>query len=179
MTQSTILGRLNLADPCLDASVRTRVPLVFSTMSAATAARLISWFQQISVRSLEVGGVTLVGRWQGRRFVIAQISPSECPIEQPIPDLDDLILQVPLNIECQRLLAACRQFGLRVEQILRAQIYPLEAELSLMDGCAHTLHAYNHLAFCGHSGPWERDAVTNLRRVPYCQQCNRLAEVVM
>lgn len=145
-----------------------------TAFSAVTEKQVIAWLQQLAPARLKIGAVMFVGAWipsdKPRRFVIAALIPQKSAPAEPVADLVEETLIVPLSIRPADLLKAFRSFGARVERRQRDLIDKFDF-VGDSAGVGHTVHAFHHVAICGAKGPW----IIGLLPSSKCHDCARVA----
>ena len=127
-------------------------------------------------KKLGVPALRLVGRWRDRRFVIADLEPSESPASKACPDFQDLILTIPIDARAETIAAECHSFGKTIERLYRRQKEVLDPVIALLDGVEHRIDPYDHLAICGQPGPWADYLVSKIFKADKCPRCIALSK---
>ncbi len=145
----------------------------FSGMTLERATRLLANPATQKFRELGVPGLVLIGRWQARRFVIADLAPAAATLPKTIFDLEAATLTIPLSIAAADFVRELRSFGARVERRQRDADDRFET-VGDFAGVAHTVHAHHHVALCGAKGPWPKDAAVTMP----CASCSMRASTM-
>lgn len=91
------------------------------------------------------------GQWQDRRFVIVNLEPADL-VTEPIHDLENLSLTLPVVTDPSFYVRECARFGAVVAAMFRSRKV-FENAIGA-DGYGHVVHAFHHVALCGHKGQW-------------------------
>lgn len=133
----------------------------FSGMTLERATRLLASPATQKFRELGVPGLVLIGRWQARRFVIADLAPAATPLPKTVFDLEAATLTIPFSIAAADFVRELRSFAARVERRQRDADDRFE-NVGDFAGVAHTVHAHHHVALCGAKGPWPPGAAVTM-----------------
>jgi hypothetical protein len=115
--------------------------------------------------------ITLHGEWQKRRLVIRTLSQSP-PVAGAVPDYEALTLTLPLVEDPEYYVHECARFGAAAASRYRArEAGRFESEIGI-DGRAHLVHAFHHVALCGYRKWPLHDSVVSS---PRCEHCAAVA----
>jgi hypothetical protein len=151
-----------------------RMGRAFSSISEADSKGLEIGLAK--AKKLGVPALRLVGRWRDRRFVIADLQPSESPANSADHDYVDLVLTIPIDANAETIVKECHRFGKTVEKLCRRHKEVLDPVIALLDGVEHRIDPYDHLAICGQPGPWADYLVSKIFTADKCQRCIALAK---
>ena len=134
-------------------TIPTKPGRAFSGMSEAAASRLAVGMAKLT--DVGLAGLSLVGAWRGRRFVIETMRAVYENVVGPTHDLDDPALTLPIRCTAETIRRECRRFGGRVERACRDRSQgTFDRVKSSVDEKTHIVHAHHHVALCSHRGPW-------------------------
>lgn len=156
-------------------NLRARNGRAFSAMSVPAATRLAAGLVRASELGV-TGGLQLIGSWRNRRFVVSAMQPVYGHLTAaPLEDLESLSLTLPLGADASTIARETRRFGARVERLVRDQCNHFEVVPSLGDTESHVVHAYHHVALCGHRGPWPEASEAGGTDRERCQLCHDIS----
>ncbi|WP_422012737.1 hypothetical protein [Roseateles sp.] len=139
-------------------------------MTLTRANKLLASPAAQKFSELGVPGLVVIGRWQARRFVIADFAPATAPLTKTAFDLEAATLTFPFSIAADAFVRDFRSFGARVERRQRDADDRFES-VGDFAGIAHTVHAHHHIALCGARGPWPQGAAISMQ----CPTCSMRA----
>jgi hypothetical protein len=115
--------------------------------------------------------IVLHGAWDRRRLVIRTLSQSPA-VSEPVPDYEALTLTLPLVEDPDFYIRECARFGAATASRFRQrEAGRFESEIGL-DGRAHLVHAFHHVALCSYrKWPLHDGVVTS----PTCDSCATVA----
>lgn len=129
----------------------------FSALTLASAQHLHRGF--VAAAATNLWAIRFEGAWSNRRLVIAGMT---AVVEMPSNPHDPLalVLYVPSSASPEDVVKACRSFGASVERLWRDKNRgKFDRVVSAKDGYRHYVHAFHHVALCGHkSARWPSDA---------------------
>lgn len=138
----------------------------FSALKKTSAARFT---RTLSTNTAGVESLRFLGQWVDRRFVIANLEPADL-VTEPIHDLEALSLTLPIVTDPAYYVRECSRFGAVIAAMFRKR-KSFENVVGA-DGYGHVVHAFHHVALCGHRGPWGE---TKSEFAGACTDCQRVA----
>lgn len=120
----------------------------FSAWTKAAATR----FSATLIRNRHLFySIRLIGEWRDRRFVVVNLEPAP-QVTEPVHDLDELTLTLPIVDDPGFYVRECARFGAVVASAFRKRKNFDRVVGS--DSKIHLVHTFHHVALCQYKGPW-------------------------
>lgn len=147
------------------------MPIPFDAVTAKKAAVIAARLGEIPA---SVGGLQFVGEWIGRRFVIRNLLPAMGEVNSVTKDFAAGTITIPRTlllseVDCVREL---RSFGASVTRRSQNGSFDVAAGF---DNETHFVAVGNHIALCGHRGPWP-DTSNPPTMTVSCNACENISK---